>query len=444
MAKSKRLQEIAKHYFFVVSKEGVLTKYTGDEESITIPRNVTKIGEYAFSATPFSSVVISDTVKVIGSNAFMRCKKLVSVTIPAGIKKIEERAFYDCTSLVEISFKGTVEQWNAVKKQENWYRGISADCVDCKDGTVELPHFIIDNGVLVKYLGAAQTLRIPEGITAIGDYALCRCHSFFDVVIPEGVTSIGDYAFSINLRLSYVELPRSLKKIGTRAFQNCRRLDFISYAGTEEEWKAVEKGELWNAVNGFNPADSEITMFFNLPFCSSDEIDYLLQTVEAEPKRETLRTVLMGENLEFNTTGSVLTSYSGKEPSVVIPKGIKLVGEYAFGGNDFLVEVKMPGNVRRICTAAFTMCTSLVSVDLPRCLSKIYRGAFFGCAKLPSVTLPAAVTKIGRDAFSGCTSLKEICYVGTTAQWQSVEKGENWNKYVPAKCVVCTDGTVEL
>lgn len=244
MAKSRELKDTAKHYFFVVSKEGVLKKYTGDEESITIPRNVTKIGEYAFSATPFSSVVISDTVKVIGSNAFMRCKKLVSVTIPAGIKKIEERAFYDCTSLVEISFKGTVEQWNAVKKHEDWYRGIPAECVDCKDGTVELPHFIIDNGVLVEYRGATPTLRIPEGVTAIGDYALYRSHDFFEsVIIPEGVTSIGDYAFSISLTLSYVELPRSLKKIGTRAFQHCRRLDWISYAGTKEEWEAVEKGE---------------------------------------------------------------------------------------------------------------------------------------------------------------------------------------------------------
>ena len=251
MAKSRGLQEIAKHYFFVVPKEGVLTKYTGDEESITIPRNVTKIGEYAFCSTPFTSVVIPDTVKIIDSNAFIRCKKLVSVTIPADIKRIEERAFYDCISLVEISFKGTVEQWNAVKKHEDWYRGIPAECVDCKDGTVELPHFIIDNGVLVKYRGATPTLRIPEGVTAIGDYALYRSHDFFEsVIIPEGVTSIGDYAFSISIKLSYVERPRSLKIIGTRAFQHCRRLDWISYAGTKEEWEAVEKGQILESSNG--------------------------------------------------------------------------------------------------------------------------------------------------------------------------------------------------
>ncbi|MDO4563567.1 MAG: leucine-rich repeat protein, partial [Clostridia bacterium] len=47
---------------------------------------------------------------------------------------------------------------------------------------------------------ASGDITIPStlggcSVTAIGDYAFCRCYSLISISIPDSVTSIGDYAF---------------------------------------------------------------------------------------------------------------------------------------------------------------------------------------------------------------------------------------------------------
>jgi hypothetical protein len=48
------------------------------------------------------------------------------------------------------------------------------------------------------------------------------------VKLPEGITEIGDYAFSYNWELTNIELPKTLKKLGKVAFQYCVSLKEIS------------------------------------------------------------------------------------------------------------------------------------------------------------------------------------------------------------------------
>jgi hypothetical protein len=55
--------------------------------------------------------------------------------------------------------------------------------------------------------------------------------------------------------------------------------------------------------------------------------------------------------------------------------------------------------------------------------------AFLYCTSLTSITIPASVTSIGSDVFYcwWSSSLTSITYVGTTAQWEAIEKGANWD-----------------
>lgn len=55
--------------------------------------------------------------------------------------------------------------------------------------------FIIENGVLTKYVGPGGEVVIPDGVTSIGDSAFSYCIALTSVTIPEGVTSIGGWAF---------------------------------------------------------------------------------------------------------------------------------------------------------------------------------------------------------------------------------------------------------
>ena len=72
-------------------------------QSVEVGRNVTSIGDYAFSSCySLSSVVISDGVTRIGNSAFYSCYSLSSVVIPQGVTSIGTYAFYNCYSLSSI------------------------------------------------------------------------------------------------------------------------------------------------------------------------------------------------------------------------------------------------------------------------------------------------------------------------------------------------------
>ena len=72
--------------------------------SVTIPNSVTSIGQSAFGdCSSLSSVTIANSVTSIGESAFNGCSSLTSVTIPNSVTSIGKWAFYYCTSLTSIS-----------------------------------------------------------------------------------------------------------------------------------------------------------------------------------------------------------------------------------------------------------------------------------------------------------------------------------------------------
>lgn len=175
----------------------------------------------------------------------------------------------------------------------------------------------------------------------------------------------------------------------------------------------------------------------------------------------------------FDIEKGVLYSYTGSESSVVIPKGIKQIGDFAFANCTALKSVSIPASVRGIgnsaflnCTAlesvtipgrvteindmAFDHCTSLKSVCIGKKVSSIGIGAFSECASLTSLALPKSLSHIGTLAFS-CSPIDTLSYAGTKEQWNAVEKDWGWHgggsydwyKPIPAGVVTCSDGTVE-
>lgn len=83
---------------------------------VTIPEDVTKISDYAFS----------------------HCESLSSVEIPSSVTVIGACAFECCTSLESVEFGGTVAQWKSVEKMSGWHYGFPAKSVKCADGEAEL------------------------------------------------------------------------------------------------------------------------------------------------------------------------------------------------------------------------------------------------------------------------------------------------------------------
>lgn len=107
--------------------------------SIEIPNSVTSIGETAFAyCSGLTSIEIPNRVTTIGNDAFEGCRSLTSMMIPNNVTSIGYYAFYSCTSLTSISYAGTVAQWNAITKGNNWHNGVPATVVHCIDGDVSL------------------------------------------------------------------------------------------------------------------------------------------------------------------------------------------------------------------------------------------------------------------------------------------------------------------
>ena len=66
-----------------VIENGVLTKYQGGGGDIVIPKEITKVGDYAFSnCVELTSVILPESVLSIGNSAFSGCSKLVSISFP--------------------------------------------------------------------------------------------------------------------------------------------------------------------------------------------------------------------------------------------------------------------------------------------------------------------------------------------------------------------------
>ena len=77
-------------------------------------------------------------ITAIKENTFRNCYNLERVEIPETVTEIGYLSFYYCYSLTEISFGGTMEQWNAIDKAHYWNLNVPATKVVCKDGEVLL------------------------------------------------------------------------------------------------------------------------------------------------------------------------------------------------------------------------------------------------------------------------------------------------------------------
>ena len=118
--------------------------------------------------------------------------------------------------------------------------------------------------------------------------------------------------------------------------------------------------------------------------------------------------------------------------SVVLPRSITSIGEYAFYGQNKLTSVTIPEGVTRIGNDAFGSCTGLTSIALPNSLTSIGEFAFSACKCLTSVIIPDDVTSIGRCAFSGCTALAEITIPdGVTSIGSDAFRATPWYDSLP-------------
>lgn len=82
-------------------------------------------------------LVIPEGTETIRDCAFLGCIALTSVTIPDGVTRIGRSTFYFCGKLSTIDYQGTMAQWRAIKKHDDWDVYTGDYTVYCTDGKID-------------------------------------------------------------------------------------------------------------------------------------------------------------------------------------------------------------------------------------------------------------------------------------------------------------------
>ena len=105
------------------------------------------IGPSAFSScTSLTTVDLSNcnSLSILAPECFSSCTALSSITLPSSISELDNHLFRECPNLKNITFNGTIAQWNAIEKRTEtggtgiWNTGSSVETITCTDGTITL------------------------------------------------------------------------------------------------------------------------------------------------------------------------------------------------------------------------------------------------------------------------------------------------------------------
>ena len=152
----------------------------------------------------------------------------------------------------------------------------------------------------------------------------------------------------------------------------------------------------------------------NLSMCS-----FRLFSVEKPKEEEVWSTEVTDEDLENAIKDEFGVKYSkdwkrllkapyGLKGGYSIRKGVKVIGNSAFGWCTSLTSINIPNSVTNIGNWAFNFCSSLISINISNSVTNIGDWAFSFCSSLISINISNSVKNIGNGAFSGCKSLPKI------------------------------------
>ena len=168
---------------------------------------------------------------------------------PTATEKGEKRFVCDCTATYTATFFSETDEPVVERYSEGLSYMLSADKTyyavtglgSCGDQTIVIPAEY--KGLPIKEIAnrafwnnaTILNVKLPAGITSIGDYAFYGCTALTNVSLPEGVTEIGKSAFASCFALTEISLPKSLTNIGERAFIECFNLTSITLPETLKE-----------------------------------------------------------------------------------------------------------------------------------------------------------------------------------------------------------------
>ena len=297
--------------------QGLVVSYKGTSEKVWFPTEINgdPVVAIRFMQSPevVKEVYIPEGITVIDQLAFSQCINLRSIVIPEGVTEIGDSAFFNCKNL----------------------------------SNVVLPDSVTKIGNIAFYMcNSLTSFRFPPNLKVIGRTAFKNV-PLTEIILPEGLEVIKEIAFEECNELTSIVIPRSVKRIELWAFHNCKNLAQITLADQDA---VLDIG--YSAFNG--------TYWYNM-----------------QPEG-------------FIKLGGNLITHKGQitDTKLVIPDGIRSIAQYI--NSKEVIEIE-----------------NVTEVVLPEGLKIIGEGAFRDAKMLKTINIPDSVEYIGDDAFGRCRQLDE-------------------------------------
>ena len=244
----------------------ILTGCTNLEEATLTFTEEASYVKYYFGGMENDSLVPESLIKIniangdtkIYPDSFFGLESVEFVNIPSTVTEIEARAFKNCQNLRQISFSGDlaltridstaldVERLNDVIKVDDTikdsmikpviivnsvvsqaYKNFFEDAFGknvslniYKDEMIK-DNFLMDGTTIVRYLGNASEIIIPNDATKIALYAFSYIKSVKSITLGENIKKIENFAFLGDYNLEVINLNNTLECIGEGSFMDC-------------------------------------------------------------------------------------------------------------------------------------------------------------------------------------------------------------------------------
>lgn len=399
--------------------------------NIVIPEGVEEIGESAFEyCMSLETVVFPKSLRKIDQFAFMGCRSLKKVELQEGIRILEDSVFSSCSSLLRVDLPDSLEKvsWTVFGLGGNnpystaYLSGETAKRLM----RVDARRLVIDGqgyDSIQQYLGTDSSMRyvpdrtpeqkIAQWMEMYGKYVtdnpqiqfagklfvfsgfggnLELDHPLVQAVLAKG----GKYRKGVSARIDYLVVDP--EKSDDAKPQNAVR-EIVMGGKT----KIVLKKDIEAALSGEQHTPATVTQQPEAEVETSCR-----QSEQQEEKPTQIAPVLADpDDCEIDIFGCLM-KYHGCEPHLILPDGLRTIGDGAVFANKTLQSIVIPEGVETIEKDAFELCERLAQVTLPESIRRIGEGAFKFCWGLCDVFIHDGCEEIGEDAFSCCAGLETI------------------------------------
>ncbi len=361
-----------------ITYDGINYTTSGDKATIakyTIDKTVTPYDTLFYSGDivipeKFTYEGTEYTVVATAANAFVGCRELTSVTLPATCVTIARNTFKDCSALKTSPLPATVTSvgsgvFNGCTSLEEvtiwpgWNKPISEEFANCDN----LKRLIIAEGETPMVMKLAAFGNSAEARTALASIE----YIYMGRNVDASAYTNAEQPFHNMSGLKTLVIGGETTTIQSTTFQGCTALDNVTF----------EEGNKVSSIGTSAFASCTSLQSIDLPAT----VTVIEQSVFNGCRN--LKSVTMGDGV---TSIGITAFYNTALTSITFPSALTSIGQSAFENSKLTGNITLPASVTAIGTQAFAG-TQLTGVSIPASVTSIGSGAFAPIPTLANITL---------------------------------------------------------